>query len=135
MLKRQNSKQKKKGFTLIELIIVIAIMAILAAIAIPNFAKIRTDSKVKADTQTLETIKRVVQTKITDDTIAPADKDIKISWDGSGNMVITDGGNNVTSTLKDYFKEVKKPQESGKSSYIITIDANGNITGAVTATS
>jgi len=34
----ENYKQeKKKGFTLIELIVVIAILAILAAIAVPNF--------------------------------------------------------------------------------------------------
>ena len=39
-LKRNN--KKKKGFTLIELIIVIAIIAILAAIAIPNFLSIQT---------------------------------------------------------------------------------------------
>ena len=33
--------KKKKAFTLIELIIVLAIMAIIAAIAIPNFMAVR----------------------------------------------------------------------------------------------
>ncbi|HAT4252223.1 TPA: prepilin-type N-terminal cleavage/methylation domain-containing protein [Clostridium perfringens] len=45
--KKQN--KKKKGFTLIELIVVIAIIAILAAIAIPNFISIQRDAKVKSD--------------------------------------------------------------------------------------
>ena len=53
-LKRQN--KKKKGFTLIELIIVIAIIAILAAIAIPNFLSIQRKAKVKADIASAKTI-------------------------------------------------------------------------------
>jgi len=38
----------KKGFTLVEIMIVVAIIAILAAIAIPNFIKYRTESQENA---------------------------------------------------------------------------------------
>lgn len=54
------AKKKKKGFTLIELIIVLAVMAIIAAIAIPSFSAIRDNAAVKADEQSKATVERTV---------------------------------------------------------------------------
>lgn len=58
--------KSKKGFTLIELIIVIAILGIIALIAIPNLAGIRQRSQVSADKRTAEQIGKAVRIWATD---------------------------------------------------------------------
>ncbi|WP_195944444.1 prepilin-type N-terminal cleavage/methylation domain-containing protein [Turicibacter sanguinis] len=59
-----NKRNKKRGFTLIELIIVIAIIAILAAIAVPAFGQIRQKANTSADLANARTIYSLVATEI-----------------------------------------------------------------------
>lgn len=66
-----NNKKKKKGFTLIELIIVIAIIAILAAIAIPKFGEVRKNANIKADIATAKNVYSAVSVMLADDVKRP----------------------------------------------------------------
>lgn len=57
---------KKKGFTLVELIAVIAILGVLAAVAVPNFTSLQNSSKVKADAVTAAQIVKAARIQETD---------------------------------------------------------------------
>jgi len=84
-------KRRKKGFTLIELMIVIAIIAILAAVLVPNFMRAREASRLTACKSNLKNISTAVETYSND-------------WDG-----LYPGG--TVSSLDA--KEIKSGQSSG----------------------
>lgn len=131
MIKKSNGK-KKKGFTLIELIIVLAVMAIIALIAIPNFTAVRDNSKLKADKQSCETIKRTVLMLVSDETIT-GNGDAVITFDSAGvvaTMPDTIKGSNSISAkdiVEEALKEVKAPQSkksTGTKADIVDSSAN-----------
>lgn len=52
--------QKKRGFTIVELVIVIAVIAILAAVLIPTFSNVIARAKISADTQLCRNLNTVL---------------------------------------------------------------------------
>jgi|LGOV01.1.fsa_nt_gb type IV pilus assembly protein PilA len=72
MIKMIQKNMNKKGFTLVELIIVIAVMAILAAIVVPRMSGITTTFKKNADERVCANYAREIEVSIQSGSIDPA---------------------------------------------------------------
>ena len=86
MLKKTN----KKGFTLIELIIVVAIMAVLVALLAPNVMKYLEKSKVGKDINSLDGVRLTVEAEITDEQLYTLSTDVKDTADKIEGVLLKD---------------------------------------------
>jgi type IV pilus assembly protein PilA len=97
----QKRLRNKKGFTLIELIVVLAVLGIIAAIAVPNFTGVKDSAKRKADELSVKTINKAIQLYI-----AETD-DEDLSELKNGNEAATKSVENMVKALqsKDYLED------------------------------
>ena len=125
---KKNLKNKKKGFTLIELIIVIAIIAIIAAIAIPKFGDVRSNAALNSDIANAKTIANAASALIADGTIPTAKaEDIVIDR-------TKDTEDTIANAIEGFLQNVPLPETSGYDNYVVDIDDNGNVTVSMKGT-
>ena len=125
-------KMNNKGFSLIELIIVIAIMAILVAIIAPNLTKYLGKSKKKTDDKNLDEVKQQVQNAISDastDEVAVPTKTITIKASGSTVTVTNGDGGDFDKILQTVLKGTSTKSKENPSNTSIQFTISGSVSG------
>ncbi|MBQ7308517.1 MAG: prepilin-type N-terminal cleavage/methylation domain-containing protein [Clostridia bacterium] len=105
-------RKNKKGFTLVELVIVIAVIAILAAVLLPTFATVIENAKVSSATQKANNALKDYFTRVA--TLSTTDQV------------------DVIGDLKDYILIVENG--AGKVDYKFVVQADGSLSAAVKGT-
>ena len=92
--KLRKSLKSKEGFTLIELITVIVVLAIILGIGIPRYAKIQAQSEWDADVSTLKNLEKAAELYYTRNSLSLSDSSgtVKIKIEDIVNAGQFDGG-------------------------------------------
>ena len=140
---KNKRKKNNKGFSLVELIVVIAIMAVLIAVLAPQFIKYVEKSKVSSDEANAKELLAACQ-------VAMADEDCDVALPGSGTtplatftkdkieikVTATEFKDQIKAALgSDYETKYKvKSSDHKDETYTVEVDSNGAVTGSWAAT-
>ena len=134
MFKLLNKKKNNKGFTLVELVIVIAILAILVGLLAPQYTKYVEKSRKAADADNLEEMVKAVQVyeADTDSTTALATKSYDITMTTNNTTVPDELKPAMTEYVPDYATKKLKSKKWGNDGIkaTITVGDDGKITVA-----
>lgn len=97
-------KTNNKGFSLVELIIVVAIMAILIGVLAPQYIKYVEKSRKSADVQLIDAVTTAIQAALTDDDYSGIVSGTNVVTITSTGITTTQTGTtSIEGALNDYF--------------------------------
>lgn len=129
-MKRETKRRNNKGFSLVELIIVIAIMAILAGILAPQFIKYIKKSRVSTDIQNAQQMATALSAEFADTERTTAVTQQTVSDDGAAKW---DGDADGTGRAqKDVFGGVPKVKADKTYKFTYVVSDSGVVTVSVT---
>ena len=134
MFKLLNKKKNNKGFTLVELVIVIAILAILVGLLAPQYTKYVEKSRKSADVDNMNEMVKAVQVyeADTDSTTALATNSYAITMTTNNTTVPDELKPAMTEYVPDYATKKLKSKKWGNDGIkaTITVGDDGKITVA-----
>lgn len=130
-MKNENTKKNNKGFSLVELIVVIAIMAVLMVVLAPAMLRYVEKSRVQKDDTAVHEVQRAVELALSDEaavenivgneTVSVSNGVITPSNASTMNNLMVEVGKTVTSS------DVKLSSKTHKGQvYVITIVSKGS---------
>ncbi len=137
-----NKKQKSltnKGFSLVELIIVIAIMAVLVGVLAPQYIKYLDKSKISADKQLADNLRQAITTtmldpEITTPTLSSTDADIPNTGEAAMDAFWTEVYSIVGTADGDALEDALKYEKGAAIQYKVGTDKDVTVTVTYTGT-
>ena len=140
--------KSRKGFTLIELIVVLAILGIILAIAVPNYLGVQETSAAKADENALDLAENAVKLWYTSEGVVEAGtfylypntagdafelfSDAAHTTAIVGTVAVNEAADNISTIVSKYLEAISTPASSANAGTEILIEFIPS-TGVVTA--